>query len=135
MQFTQRQIEQAKSFKEMGLAWEPRAGHFVYDETDFCRRASPFQKRVFFILNYDFFIERVGGLQRFKEIMTWLPTWDDSRQILRELGVGNDELAVRLAAERSVECDDELSTLYDMIEDELVRNHPDAPVAEILAHA
>ena len=73
MRFTAEEIEMARHLRQLGLTWEPRVGHYVYDETGFCQKGSPFQDRVYFILNYDYFINQVGGVDRFKQIRAHCP--------------------------------------------------------------
>ena len=92
MRFTAEEIEMARQLRRLGLPWEPQPGHYVYDETAVCRKGSPFQDRVYFILNYDYFMNQVGGVDRFKQIMLWLPTWQDARYVLRSLGFSNPEV-------------------------------------------
>ncbi len=42
----------ARELRRRGLPWTPQAGHYVFDETGFCSKGSPFQEGVYFILNY-----------------------------------------------------------------------------------
>ena len=116
MRFSDAEIEAARRLRSGGLSWEPKAGHYVYDETGFCKQTSPFQERVYFILNYPYFIRTVGGVQRFKEIMLWLPTWDDLREILREFGVTDFDVACSLAEQKAIESGREREALYEMVE-------------------
>ena len=115
MQFSQEEIELAKRLRAHGLTWEPRAGHYVYDETGFCPHESPFQDKVFFILNYKYFMKVVGGVDRFKEIMIWLPTWHDSRQILRSLQVSDSRIAAYLEQHKAIENGCERKALFELI--------------------
>ena len=62
--FTGKEIQWAKQLRDVGLAWEPRAGNYVYDETGFCQQPSPFQDKVYFILNDDYFTKAVGRIER-----------------------------------------------------------------------
>lgn len=135
MRFSTEQIHLARRLREAGLHWEPQAGHFVYDETNFCDRRSPFQDRVFFILNYDYFIDRVGGLQRFKDIMLWLPTWHDCRMLLRAMGVDDAEIANHLAKSHALEQRRELTAMYELILEQLQTRHPDAETPLAMSHA
>lgn len=128
MQFPPEVIERAREFPKMGLLWEPKAGHYVYDETGFCRKSSPFQDRVYFILNYDYFMDQVGGVERFKAIMTWLPTWHDCREILRQYGVSDKEVAETLRDRGAIENASELSVLYDVIAALLKRQGTEANI-------
>lgn len=117
--FTDEQICQAKRLKGLGLPWIPEAGHFVLDPLGFCPQPSPFQDRVYFILNYDYFMKKVGGVDRFKEIMVWLPTWYDARQLLRLFDVPDSDVARHLAEQKSIEYGDELSALLELLTDVL----------------
>ncbi len=115
MRFSLEEITLARDLRRQGLVWEPRAGHYVYDETGFCKQSSPFQEKVYFILNYDYFMKAVGGVERFKQIMIWLPTWEDARDILRNLEVTDQEVAVRLTGQRGVARGIERLVLYEQI--------------------
>lgn len=119
MLYADEEIRLAKLFRDQGLAWEPRAGHYVYDDTGFCKQASPFQEKVYFILNYEYFMKKVGGVERFKEIMIWLPTWHDAREILRGLGVTGEKIAHRLGETQAIQLGTERLVMYELIASEL----------------
>ena len=119
MHFSDLEIEAARRLRRRGLSWEPRAGHYVYDETGFCKQASPFQEKVYFILNYPYFMRAVGGVERFKEIMLWLPTWDDLREVLRDLGVSDSVVARFLRERKAIESGQERLALYELVEPRL----------------
>lgn len=72
--FYTKHIELARRFKQPGLPWEPRVGHYVYDATGAVQPTSPLQNGVYFLLNYDCFMRKVVGVERFQEVITWLPT-------------------------------------------------------------
>ena len=114
--FSEAEIEAAKRLRGSGLAWEPRAGHYVYDETGFCKQTSPFQEKIYFILNRPYFMRAVGGVERFKEIMLWLPTWDDLREVLRDYGVSDMEVACLLKERRAIETGQERLALCELVE-------------------
>ena len=120
-QFTTEEIRLARVLRSQGLSWEPAAGHYVYDETGFCPKPSPFQDRVYFILNYPYFMKAVGGVDRFREIMTWLPTWDDLREILRRLEVSDEAVATRLLETNAVALGRERTCLYEFVAESLSR--------------
>ena len=103
-----------RSFATKACRGSP-AGHYVYDATSFCSQPSPFQDRVYFILNYAYFMKTVGGVDRFKEIMIWLPTWDDARGILRSLHVPHARVLEHLLQERAIENGSERLALYQLI--------------------
>lgn len=115
MIYSETEIELARQLRRDGLVWEPEPGNYVYDETAFCKQPSPFQDRVYFILNYPYFMKAVGGVDKFKEIMTWLPTWDDARDILRSLRVSDDQILEYLREARAIENRSERLALYEMI--------------------
>lgn len=115
MNFTADEIALARELKANGLQWEPRVGHYVYDELAYCQQTSPFQEQVYFILNYGYFMKAIGGVDRFKEIMIWLPTWYDCRQILEGLNVDATELAESLEAANALAKGTERIILYQLI--------------------
>ena len=115
MYFCPKLLRLAEEFKRLGLRWEPSVGNYVYDAAGAVPQSSPFQDHVYFLLNYDCFMQKVGGLARFKAIMTWLPTWSDARAILQALGVSNAEVAEQLIRTEAIDTDNELLVLYEMI--------------------
>ena len=119
MNFSNDEILLARELRAQGLPWEPRAGHYVYDETGFCKQPSPFQKKVYFILNYNYFMKTVGGVERFKEIMLWLPTWDDARELLRRFEVSDQEILACLKKHEAIERGTERIALYELIASQL----------------
>ncbi|MEO8271375.1 MAG: hypothetical protein ABI557_16760 [Aureliella sp.] len=122
MQFLQEEIEIAKRLHELGLPWKPSVGNFVFDATDFCQQPSPFQTGVYFILNYAYFMRLLGGLERFKENMIWLPTWDDIRSILTDLGLTDDFVGNHIQETRAIEFGKERLVLYELAVATLERN-------------
>lgn len=121
MQFSDEEIQLAKNLRQHGLAWVPKAGHYIYDQTGFCKQPSPFQEKVYFILNYDYFMKAVGGVERFKEIMIWLPTWYDARQLLRSCDVSDQNILDQLCNQRAIEQGKERVALYEIIASVLKR--------------
>ena len=114
--FSEAEIEAARRLRRSGLSWEPSAGHYVYDKTGVCKQASPFQEKVYFILNYPYFMRAVGGVQRFKGIMLWLPTWDDLRGVLRGFEVSDVDVASFLRERKAIESGQERLALYELAE-------------------
>lgn len=121
MRFSEQEIILARRLCQLGLDWTPQAGHYVYDETGFCKQASPFQEGVYYILNYDYFMKRVGGVERFKQIMTWLPTWQNTRHSLKALGIANREIAQFLYERQAIEYEQERLALYQLLASTLTR--------------
>ncbi|MDG2383282.1 MAG: hypothetical protein P8N76_16550 [Pirellulaceae bacterium] len=112
MLFTDEEIEIAKRLHLKKMEWLPAAGHYIYDQTGFCQTESPFQEMVFYILNYKYFMKRVGGVDRFREIMVWLPTWFDLRGRLKAMGVKDETIADYLSDNRAIERGIERLLLY-----------------------
>ncbi len=115
MHFSREEIETACGLHELGLPWVPRAGHYVYDPTGACPKPSPFQEGVYFILNCEYFMNLLGGVDRFQSAMRWLPTWHDARQLLRGLGVADESVAAWLKECQAIENGGELLLLYRLI--------------------
>ena len=109
----------ARQLRRSGLSWEPKAGHYVYDETQFCQQASPFQENVYFILNHPYFMKAAGGVEKFKEIMLWLPTWHDVRQLLWQFDITDQHVLETLTARNAIERGEELDALLDLLIDVL----------------
>lgn len=65
--------------------------------------------------NYPYFMKTVGGLERFKEIMVWLPTWYDAREIVRRLDVSDQEVFAHLRETEAFESGRERLALYNLI--------------------
>lgn len=114
MEFLDEEIALAKRLRELGLPWEPSVGNYVWDENNSCKQPSPFQTGVYFILNYAYFMRMVGGLERFKEIMIWLPTWSDLRSILREFGCKDEWVAKHIQESKAIESGKERVVLYEL---------------------
>tara|TARA_Y100001933_G_C18991549_1_gene560799 strand:+ start:206 stop:592 length:387 start_codon:yes stop_codon:yes gene_type:complete len=113
MQFSEAQIQLASQMKEAGLAWQPKVGHYVFDRGKVCKRGSPFQERVYFILDYECFCRHVGGADVLAHEMVWLPTWYDCREVLRQGGV--TDLEVIEIVSTAIRDGNELTELYKKI--------------------
>jgi hypothetical protein len=119
VQFNDQHIELARRLRDAGLAWQPTVGHFVYDEKGLIEVPSPFQEKVYFILDIKHFLRRAGSMECLKEAMFWLPTWSEARQVARAIGVDDAEVAAHLQAEQAIESASELEQLYVLLEREL----------------
>jgi len=117
--FSEDEIELAQLFKAYGLDWSPAPGHYVLDQSELIECGSPFQGRVFFILDLKHFLRRCSTLTELKQRMCWLPDWDDARQILRDLSVDSRLVAERLQMSCAIESGSERLELYRMIEESL----------------
>ena len=122
MRFSQLEIDAARRLSELGLNWSPAPGQFVLDEAGVIEQPSPFQERVYFILDLKHFLRRTGSVDRLKRALFWLPTWHEAREILRSQGVADVEVADALIGARSIESRSELSTLYRLLEAGLKRD-------------
>jgi hypothetical protein len=115
MQFSAEEMQWAKHLRDLGLCWEPRPGHYVWDETGCIEQPSPFQEGVYFILDLKHFLRRTGTLDALKAAMIWLPTWHDARDILAAMGVKHAVVAEALQAQTALEHREELLALYRLI--------------------
>ncbi len=89
MQFSDAQVELGCRMKDAGLGWRPQVGHYVFDRGKVCKRGSPFQDGVYFILDYACFCRHVGGAEILEREMVWLHTWYDCRECENDpLGLG-----------------------------------------------
>ena len=120
MYFSPEEIELARQLKVEGIAWEPQPGHFVWDETGVIEHPSPFHDRVFFILDLKHYLRRTSTIENLQKMFYWLPTWQDAREVLQNLGITSHEIADRLQQEKAVEKEMERLVLYRMIHEALM---------------
>ena len=113
--FSEAEIQLARQLRAGGLPWKPMPGQFVLDESGLVERESPFQPGVYFVLNYEYFMKIAGGVERFREIMLWLPTWEQCRQSLRESGVSDDEVSQHLSDCNAFAGGKEREILYELL--------------------
>jgi hypothetical protein len=113
--FTDSEVQLARQLRALELPWTPMAGQFVLDESGLVERESPFQPGVFFVLNYEYFMKIAGGVDRFREIMLWLPTWEQSRELLRDMGVSDEQVAKHLADSNAFAGGNERACLYELM--------------------
>ena len=120
MKFSSEEVKLAQQLKQLGLPWEPKPGHFVWDTAKVLEHDSPFHDRVFFILDLKHFLRRTSSIENLKKLFYWLPTWHDAREILKALEVDSSEIAERLKHEDSVRKGAERLLLYQMIKEALM---------------
>lgn len=120
MRFSSEEVKLAEQLHKLGLPWEPKPGHFVWDTATVLEHDSPFHDRVFFILDLKHFLRRTSSIENLKKLFYWLPTWHDAREVLEALEVGSSEIAERLKREDSVRNGTERLLLYQMIEEALM---------------
>ena len=87
MRFLESEINLAIQLRGIGLAWEPHAGHFVFDIDGLVRAGSPFQAGVYVINSTNEYETIAGGPSKLQERFVWLPTWEDARAWLEDRGV------------------------------------------------
>jgi hypothetical protein len=115
MRFSPQDIDAARRLRELGLSWFPAPGHFVFDEAGVIEQPSPFQDRVYFILDLKHFLRRTGSVDRLQSALFWLPTWHDARELLQSQGAADGEVADALKNAGGIESRSELLTLYRLI--------------------
>ena len=101
------------------LPWQPQAGNYVYDIKGIIEKSSPFQEKVFFILDIKHFLKRARSMNGIKESMCWLPLWEDCRNILKELDVSWSRIESQLVKNSAFENNTERQVLYEIILDEI----------------
>ncbi|HBE71751.1 MAG TPA: hypothetical protein DDW52_26710 [Planctomycetaceae bacterium] len=119
MHFCGEELELAQLFKAYGIDWQPSVGMYVLDQSELIEVPSPFQDRVYFILDLKHFLRRSGSLGELKERVCWLPTYEQARTFLFEAGVPHRAVAKRLSNAGAIDSGNERLELYRMIEDHL----------------
>jgi hypothetical protein len=115
MHFSAEQIELAHQLKAAGLAWQPAVGHYVHDPTELIEQPSPFQERVYFILDLKHFLRRAGTVAVLAERLVWLPQWHQVRGLLAEQGVSDATVQARLVESTALLRGKELTDLYRLL--------------------
>lgn len=90
-------------------------GQFVLDGSGLIQRESPFQPGVYFVLNYEYFMKIAGGVDRFREIMLWLPTWEQCRLAIREMGLDDGKVEQHLSDFGGLADGNERTRLYELL--------------------
>ena len=117
MKFSDEEIALAQLFKAYGLRWEPAPGQYVLDQGDLIGCPSPFQERVYFILDLKHFLRRAETLDNLKDRMCWLPNWEDAREILAGFGVSAETIVQRLLESDAISKRSERLELYRLLEE------------------
>lgn len=115
MLFRESEITLARKLKATGLPWTPAPGHYVYDEAGLIEAPSPFQDRVYFILDLKHFLRRTESMGHLIESMTWLPDWKQTRILLHEHGVTNEQVQQCLIENNAISQNTELVCLYRLL--------------------
>ncbi|MEM7559068.1 MAG: hypothetical protein AAF394_08090 [Planctomycetota bacterium] len=119
VRFSGEELDLAQLFKAYGLEWTPEVGHYVLDQSELIDCDSPFQDRVFFILDLKHFLRRSGTIENLKERVCWIPTWEQMRDLLREHGVSDAVMAEHLEETRAIHNGTERLELYRLFEERL----------------
>lgn len=119
MHFCDEELELAQLFKAYGIEWQPAVGMYVLDQSELIEVPSPFQDRVYFILDLKHFLRRSGTLEELRERICWLPTYEQARELLFAAGVPHRSVAKRLVKSGAIDSGSERLELYRMIEDHL----------------
>lgn len=82
MEFSRRQIELAAALKEAGLPWRPRQGQYIYDLKRSIEPGSPFQSGIYFMHDFECFVNYFGSVQALAESCVWVPTFEEARTLL-----------------------------------------------------
>ncbi|MGL4464731.1 MAG: hypothetical protein ACRC1K_21465 [Planctomycetia bacterium] len=115
MIFTEEEIDRARRLHERGLPWTPHVGCYVYDAAGVIEVPSPFQVRVYFILDLKHFLRRAPSLDALKQAMVWLPQYHQCRRLLADFGVDGAAVARLLDEAGAVVAGRELVVLYDAL--------------------
>jgi hypothetical protein len=117
MKFSAEEIALAQLFKAFGLEWHPACGQYVLDQANLVECPSPFQPKVYYILDLKHFLRRAGTIEHLKTQMCWLPDWEQTRDILQGLGVAPEAIAERLQSADALANRTERLELYRLVEE------------------
>lgn len=117
--FSDAEISAAKSLRADGLEWNPAVGHYCFDEGGLVEAPSPFQDRVYFILDLRHFLRRANTIERLVAEMCWIPTWRQTRDLLRARGITDQQVQKHLMDSDAISSGDELRILYQFLRDNL----------------
>ena len=112
MEFSKNQIEQAVALKKAGLLWQPKQGQYIYDLDRKIKPGSPFQDGIYFLHDFDCFVDYFGSVEKLAEACVWIPTFEEARKLI---GTRLSAESFRDAFARS----GELELLYDQLITEL----------------
>ena len=113
--FDLRHCQAAAQLKDRGLPWTPHVGCFVWDPDEIIEVASPFPRRIYFILNLGHFLRIFGSLEEISRKLAWLPTYHQARLLCDQVGVDQKKVLAALASTENINAGDELLVLYKLI--------------------
>lgn len=101
--------------KDSGLVWQPSMGHYLWDPHRKIFKSSPYENRVYYILNLDHFIKIFATIENIKKMFIWIPTYYHARLVCEDLGIDRNYIFEKLMASNVKSTTDELSVLYNLI--------------------
>jgi hypothetical protein len=113
--FSPQEVLLAREIHQTGVAWQPAPGQFVYDDESVLPHTSPFQDKVFFILDLKHFIRYAGSIEIMVQRMFWLPAWWDARVWLRGRGISDAKMTSAIEESRALKTGCELECLYELM--------------------
>ena len=117
--FDKEHMQLARRMKQRGLTWKPHVGCFVWDPDAHIEAASPFPKRVYFVLSLPRFVSIFGSLEAVADKLVWLPTWHQARLIAGRLGIDPTKISGLWSPDPPPPPGQELLGLYRLILDAL----------------
>ncbi|HSG32192.1 MAG TPA: hypothetical protein VLB82_11690 [Thermodesulfobacteriota bacterium] len=113
--FNRGHCELALILKDAGLKWRPTVGHYIWDPEKKILKKSPFNNRIYYVLNIEHFIKIFSSIDTVKKLFIWLPTYYHSRLICEELGIEKSLIFEKILSANVKSTADELSVLYNLI--------------------
>lgn len=124
--FTRSHAELAREMKQLGLAWQPHVGCFVWDPDGRIAVDSPFPERMYFILSLPRFIDMFGSRKAVAEALVWLPTWHQARLLCRRYDVADARVAAIWTGAQAIDPGRELIDLYGLLIEALKKRNEQA---------
>ena len=105
----------ANELKQLGIAWQPHVGCFVWDPDERIKVESPFPDRIYFILSLPRFLDIFGSIEAIAEKLVWLPTWHQARLLCQQLGVPDQVVANIWQSQTPPSAGEELRKIYELL--------------------
>ena len=125
--FDRRHCEMAARLKEAGLRWFVHPGCFAWDPDGLLIDSSPLPNRIYFILNTSIFARALGGIEKVRRKLVWLPTWHQARLLCREYEVPDEAVAAIWPSSVPMGPGDELIALYGLLLEKLHERSREKP--------
>jgi hypothetical protein len=84
MPYNQEICQLALEPKKRGLDWHPHVGCIVWNPEETIPVPSPFPHRIYFILNLNHFLKIFESIEKMKERLVWIPSWEQARHLCHE---------------------------------------------------